>query len=297
MTRERRWRVREERTPRHRAINPVEGFKKTFTALGELALTGAQVSASVVDIDSGETLVAIDDRVVLPMANVGKVLLLVEIAARISSQGVQPLGILEKSSAEVVRHAGVWQHLQAPALPIHDIATLVGATGDNLATNVLLKQVGLDAVHERADGLGLRRTALLDRARDTRGPDDAPQFSVGSAAELTRLFLALARGQVVDQATSSRVLGWLSLNADLSMVASSFGLDPLAHRDLDHGLMLVNTTGTDDGVRADVGVLRGPRAGLAYAVLAKFEDSGVGSRLRVTDAMRVAGLDLLEYVY
>jgi beta-lactamase class A len=44
------------------------------------------------------------------------------------------------------------------------------------------------------------------------------------------LFSALARGEVVDNLTSSRVLGWLSLNADLSLVASAFGLDPLSHR-------------------------------------------------------------------
>src|SRR5690606_13931153 len=109
--------------------------------------------------------------------------------------------------------------LQAPALPIADLGALVGATSDNLATNVVLRHVGLDAVRTRAESLGLARTALLDVVRDHRGPDDAPQLSVGSAAELSWLFAALSRGQIVDQATSQRVIGWLSLNTDLSMVA------------------------------------------------------------------------------
>ena len=96
---------------------------------------------------------------------------------------------------------------------------------------------------------------------------------------------------------SQRVLGWLSLNADLSMVASAFGLDPLSHRRPDHGMLLVNKTGTDGGVRTEVGVLRGPRAGVAYAVSVQFDDTMLTSRLAVLDAMRQVGLDLLEYVH
>jgi beta-lactamase class A len=93
------------------------------------------------------------------------------------------------------------------------------------------------------------------------------------------------------------VLGWLSLNTDLSMVASAFGLDPLAHREPDHGILLVNKTGTDVGVRSEVGVLRGPRAGVVYAVSAYFADNRLSSRLAVLDGMRSVGLDLLEYVH
>jgi beta-lactamase class A len=180
---------------------------------------------------------------------------------------------------------------------VADLGALVGATSDNLATNVLLGQIGLDAVRARAESLGLTRTALLDLVRETRGPDDAPQLSVGSAAELSWLFGALYRGQVVDEVTSRRVIGWLSLNNDLSMVASAFGLDPLSHRSVDHGIQLVNKTGTDDGVRSEVGILQGPRAAVSYAVTVKFDDDSLARRLRVLDAMRTVGIDLLEYVH
>ena len=274
-----------------------ENFIGTFTSLGDLAYEGARVSASVVDLDSGRTLVAIDDRVVLPTASVGKILLLIEVSARLTERDFSGFGILDKTPKDAVGASGVWQHLQAPSLPVADLAALVGATSDNVATNVLLRQVGLPAVRQRAESLGLMRTALLDIVRDTRGPDDAPQLSVGSTAELTWLFQALARGEVVDSLTSSRVLGWLSLNSDLSMVASAFGLDPLAHRATDHGLLLVNKTGADRGVRSEVGVIRGPRTAVSYAVSVQFNDSGIWSRLRVLDTMRTVGYDLLEYVH
>ncbi len=296
-TRERRARARAARSPRHRSERPVENFSASFTALGELAYEGAQVSASVTDLDTGRSLVGIDDRIVLPTASIGKILLLIEVSARLTERDFSGYGILDKTPRDAVGDSGLWQHLQAPSLPVSDLATLVGAGSDNLATNVLLRQVGLQAVRDRTESLGLLRTALLDLVRDTRGPDDAPQLSVGSTAELSWLFAALARGEIVDNLTSSRVLGWLSLNSDLSMVAGAFGLDPLAHRGTDHGLLLVNKTGTDSGVRAEAGVVRGPRAAVSYAVSVQFNDSGLAARLRVLDAMRAVGVDLLEYIH
>jgi len=275
----------------------VANFSSTFAALGKIAYEGAQVSASVVDLNSGRTLLAIDDRIVLPTASIGKVLLLIEVSARLTSRDFSGFGILDKTPRDAVGDSGVWQHLQAPSLPVADLATLVGASSDNLATNVLLRQVGLAAVRARAESLGLMRTALLDLVRDSRGPDDAPQLSVGSTAELSWLFGALARSEVVDALTSQRVMGWLSLNTDLSLVASAFGLDPLSHRGPDHQTLLVNKTGTDVGVRAEAGALRGSSKAVSYAVSVQFNDDGLASRLRVLDAMRAVGYDLLEYVH
>ena len=275
----------------------MENFSSGFGALGELAFAGAAVSAHVLDLRSGITLVSIDDRIVLPTASVGRVLLLIEASARITAREASGYGILDKTPVDAVGDSGLWNQLQAPAFPVADVAALVGATGDNLATNVLLRHIGLQAVRARGESLGLTRTALLDLVRKNRGPDDAPQLSVGSTAELAWLFSALSRGLIVDQATSNRVLGWLSLGSDLSMVASAFGLDPLAHRIADHGIQLVNATGTDAGVRSEVGLLSGSRTGVAYAVTVQFVDSGLATRLRVLDAMRTFGFDLLEYVH
>ncbi|MBX3094703.1 MAG: serine hydrolase [Cryobacterium sp.] len=278
-------------------MSAAESFSNSFVALGDLAIRGAHVSASVNELNTGLGLVAIDDRVVLPTASVGKVLLLVEVAARLAEGGSSDLEILDKNSVDAVADSGIWQHLQAPSPPLADLAALVGSASDNLATNVLLAHVGLEAVRRRTESLGIRKTALLDVVRDERGPDDAPQLSVGSTAELAWLFGALARGQLVSQPVSQRVLDWLSLGTDLSLVASAFGLDPLAHRHVDHGIQVINKTGTDTGVRSEAGVLFGPRTAMAYAVTVQFSDTSLPGRLHVIDAMRTIGHDLLEYVH
>ncbi|MGV8894958.1 MAG: serine hydrolase [Rhodoglobus sp.] len=293
-----RWeRIHAPRAARHLATDGAENFTGTFRALGKIAYSGSRVSASVVDLNSGKTLVAIDDRIVLPTASIGKILLLIEVSARLTARDLPGLGIMDKTPLDAIGDSGLWQHLQVPSLPATDLAALVGATSDNLATNVLLRQVGLAAVRARTESLGLTRTALLDLVRDRRGPDDAPQLSVGSTAELSWLFGALARNEIVDPVTSQRVLGWLSLNSDMSMVAGAFALDPLAHRGVDHDTLLVNKTGTDTGVRAEAGALRGSGRAVAYAVTVQFTDDSLAARMRVLEAMRVVGVDLLEYVH
>lgn len=285
------------RRGKHRGHEPGDGFSRGFAALGELALGGVQVSARAVDLATGAVLFSVDDHVVMPTASIGKVLLLIEVAARLEARDTSPLSLVDRQHSDAVTGSGIWQHLAAPSLPLSDLAALVGATSDNLATNVLLRRVGLESVSARTERLGLKHTAMLDLVRIHRGPDDAPQLSVGSAKELAWLFAALARGEVVDAATSKRVVGWLSLGHDLSMVASAFGLDPLSHRGPDHGLLLMNKTGADTGVRSEAGVLRGPRAGVAYAVSTSFDDAELSNRLGVLDGMRAVGRDLLEYVH
>ena len=96
---------------------------------------------------------------------------------------------------------------------------------------------------------------------------------------------------------SAQVSEWLSLNQDLSLVAASTGLDPFAHDHDAHGLLFINKTGRDRGVRAEAGVLAGPRAGVAYSLIVCFDDLSITHRLRAHDAFRVLGVELMEYTH
>ncbi|RPE77729.1 MULTISPECIES: serine hydrolase [unclassified Frondihabitans] len=278
-------------------------FERSFRALGSLAFANARVSAAAADLDTGETLLAIDETVALPTADVGRLLLLVEVAAQLGAGRIAPLDQVAREAGRDAgggvddpRAGGLWSSLLLPSLGVIDAATLVGAVRDPVATNGLIRLVGFDAIRARGESLGLRRTALLDYTRATRGPDDAPQSSVGSTAELQQLFGDLVAGRCVDRGASNRVLGWLSAGSDLSLVASAFGLDPVAHRASDHGLQLVNITGVDRGVRSEAGALRGSHRGVSYAVTVEFDDADLETRLGVLDVFRTVGLDLLERV-
>ncbi|MEJ6553508.1 class A beta-lactamase-related serine hydrolase [Microbacterium esteraromaticum] len=282
--------------PRRAAVDR-RSFAPTLRRLEELAQSGAQVSVHVAELDSGRVVLSGDDHVPLPIAGLGVVPVLVEVAAGFASHAIDPLRIIDRVDEQLVTRSGLWRHLRAPALPLVDLAVLAAVAGDPTAANALLDAVGHERVQARMVLLGMPRSAVLDRFRDQRGPDDAPHVAVGTTREFARLFAALVDSRVVDAAVSAQVAEWLSLNQDLSLVASATGLDPFAHDDDAHGLLFINKTGRDRGVRAEAGVLAGPRAGVAYALTVCFDDLSISHRLRAHDAFRVLGTDLMEYTH
>lgn len=238
-------------------------------------------SAGVVGPD-GRVLWAHEPTRVLRTASVGKILLLLEIDRRVAD-GSLALQDPVRRPDDVVRDSGLWHAMAAPTLSVGDLAALVGSVSDNLATNALLRLVGLDAVDRVRAGLGLVDTALHDEVRGSRAPGDAATLSTGRADELVRLVRA-----AVDR---PRVRVWLEGGADLSMVAGAFGLDPLAHRGADGPpYWLAHKTGTDDGVRADVGVVGRPgTGGTTYAVVAGWDPSDGDRTDEVLAAMHAVG--------
>ena len=242
------------------------------------------------DVATSEVLASVEPERVLRTASIGKLFLLVEIA-RQAEEGALDLGEeLARTDEDAVADSGIWHLMQRDTFTVDDLCWLVGGFSDNLATNVLVRHVGIEAVTATSRDLGFVRSALLDRVRDERGPDDPWTLSAGCADELSALMARLHRGEIVSATVSARVLRWVAANADLSMVASSFGLDPLAHAEPDRGVTLVNKTGTISTVRGDVGVVAGPAAEVAYAVLASWsEDAAEDPRDRVLAEMAAIG--------
>ncbi len=237
----------------------------------------ASWSAYAVGAD-GEVLVAHEPDRVLSIASLGKVLLLLAAARAIDEGELDPVEPLRRTPADEVADTGLWQDLGVEALPAADVAALIGAHSDNLATNVLLRRIGLENVPR------LAHTALHDFVRDARGAEHPPRLASGTARELAGLFA---------QRLPPLVSGWLGRNADLSLVPGDLGLDPLAHPG-----RLRNKTGTDAGVRADAGRIETPRGPVAYAVLANWSvasphrHEGPDPLWRVIEAMRSVGREI-----
>lgn len=232
----------------------------------------------VVDTASGEVLFERHPDRMLRTASIGKVLLLQHVAALLADGTVDPGELLTRTDDDRVADSGIWQYLSIDRLPIVDLCTLVGMASDNLATNVLLRRFGVDDVAATARRLGLQRTALHDRVRDHRTDADPPTLSTGTAGELTALFTRLARQREAGEPVATQVFDWLAKGLDLSLVAAGWGLDPLAHHELDRGLSVRNKTGADVGVRAETGVLTGPARTVAYTVIANWTETDRSDR-------------------
>jgi beta-lactamase class A len=272
-------------------------------AVDQAAIRGCEAvwSISVIDVESGRSLAELGPDICLSTASIGKLIALVELAERVNRGEADLRTMVRRSDSDRVADSGLWQHLVVDELCLADVATLIGAVSDNLATNVLLGYLGLDSVHRRSELLGLETVRLHDRVRDVRTDDDPPRLSSGTARELAQLLrrLAMDDGSALSEGVGALVLGWLVPSTDLSMVAGAFGLDPLAHAERDRGVRLWSKTGTNVGVRADVGIADGPERRVAYAVLVNWSDTAsVGDRSRdaVLTGMRQIGEAIREHV-
>ncbi|TWP37335.1 serine hydrolase [Leekyejoonella antrihumi] len=234
---------------------------------------------------------------VLRTASIGKMLLLGHVAdciTRGSLRADQPITRLEE---DFIRDSGLWHVLDQDTLDLADACRLIGAVSDNLATNAVLRTVGLNRVKEYADRLGAAPMELLDKVRTHRdtatAPGAAETLSLASAQSLWRMQVAIHERRV-----DPMVAQWLSLGTDLSMVASAFDLDPLAHNEI--GLTeplpwsLVNKTGTDDGVRGDTGLVTRDGVTVAYAAVANWTPGAREDpdRATVMTRMRAIGNDI-----
>ena len=168
--------------------------------------------------------------------------------------------MVKRDDLDPVSVSGIWRHLAASELSLTDLAVLAAAQGDAYATNALLEATGIEAITRRMVDLGMRRSALLDRVRDERGPDDAPHVSLGTTREYATLMSDLVGGRAVNPAVSAQVSEWLTIGQDLSLVGAATNLRAFGHDDDAHGLLFLNRTAYDDtGVRAEAGVIAGPR--------------------------------------
>jgi beta-lactamase class A len=255
---------------------------------------GIRWSASVTITDGGHATVddSLDADAVLPTASVGKLFLLATVLDEIERRRLDPGELLDAAEAEHVADSGLLRHFDSQRATVLDLCRLVGAVSDNLATNTLIRRVGLDRVAAVTQRLGMTRSALHDVVRNERDRSQPPFLSTGAAGELEGLMRRLQSGEVVSPEVSAQLVELLRLNTDLSMVAAAFALDPLAHIGADHGIRLWNKTGTQAGTRADVGCVEAGDRVATYAVVAGY-DEVVTTRRSVLEAMRAVGAGLL----
>lgn len=232
-------------------------------------------------------LISLHEDAELTLASTGKLLLLAAVAQGIASGRLDPAETVDLADDDRCGGSGLLGVLSGRRWPIGDLAVLTASVSDNTATNALIRRIGLDRVAEVAAGLGLVRTRILDRIREPRLPSHPPTFAVGTAGELAR-FAAGLDGRLE---WTRIMLRWMAHNGDRSLVPAL-----LAHEAEDRevpasvpaGMVWVaNKTGTDAGVRADVGVMIGRGRRIGYAVLA---NGPAGDEHALVGRVRRAGL-------
>ncbi|WP_326641675.1 class A beta-lactamase-related serine hydrolase [Streptosporangium sp. NBC_01755] len=264
------------------------GFRENGAMTG-IGLPGESGAAPVIArvAVSVPGLISVDEDAELPLASVGKLLLLAVLARGITEGELDPTEIVELREDDRCGGSGLLGVLSGRRWAIGDLAVLTASVSDNTATNALLRRLGLDLVAEGAAALGFARTRILDRIREPRLPSHPPTFAVGTAGELARF----AAGLDGRREWTRLLLGWMASNTDRSLVPALLPSEP---EDLEipgsvpaGTVWVANKTGTDVGVRADVGVMIGAERRIGYAVLA---NGPAGGEHALVERARQAGL-------
>ncbi|OLT10101.1 hypothetical protein BJF79_05105 [Actinomadura sp. CNU-125] len=174
--------------------------------------------------------------------------------------------------------AGVAAELaDVPDLSVRDLLTLMIIVSDNMATNLLIDLLGMDAVTSWCARHGMPRTVLarsmMDADARARGHENRT-----TPADTAALLTGLARGDLLGERATAHALEVLTRQQTADRLP----------RHLPGGVRLAHKTGELDGVRHDAGiVLADGRAPIVIVVLTEgFADEDHAADL-VAEAGRV----------
>lgn len=161
---------------------------------------------ALTDLSSGEH-IGRDEDDVMPAASLIKVPILVALYQAVHEGRVSLGDRIRYGPEHQCLGSGVLQRLSPGVeLSVRDTAVLMIIISDNVATNMVIDTVGLDAINAEQRKLGLERTTLLRRLGDASGGLDARAMSVSTAREITRLLELIARHEVVSAEASEEML-------------------------------------------------------------------------------------------
>jgi beta-lactamase class A len=161
-----------------------------------------------------------------------------------------------------------------------DLATLMITVSDNVATNLIVDRLGIDAIQGWIDHTRLGETRLERRMMD-RAAMDAGRQNWTSAADVETVLSAIAAGTCVSRDASARMLRALEAQQ----------IQDRLPRRLPDGMGVAGKTGNFADAIHDAGIVSWPGGRLVVAVLTE----GMRPSWRAMDAIADLGAALTEF--
>lgn len=215
------------------------------------------LSFAAKNLRTGEEMLFRADEV-LPTASLVKLAILLEVFRQAEAASISLDSRVELRDTDIVGGSGVLRAMSpGTALAIRDLALLMVAVSDNVATNILLEQVGGPAaVNEAMDRLGLATIRLHSRVDFDHIGDDIRRFAEGSARDFRDLMEMIVRERVVGPDASRQMIAILQKQVHLDQVPRYLHFNPYAEDESAAGGMSVAAkTGFYPGTRTDAGAV------------------------------------------
>ncbi len=222
---------------------------------------------AVEHLTTGETIQFGDAHRPMESASVMKVPILLE-ALRQCQAGELDLLLPQVAETEdFVEGSGLLQYLSGTAsLPLQDVLTLMIIVSDNIATNMVLRQVGIPAVNRFSRELGLPTTTVHRKlAFDVPDP-----LGTTTAFEMVYLLAKLYRGQVLDAQHTALALDILGRQQYQWLLTRKLPYELLDDNgDAPPRVRVLSKSGSLTGIRNDVGLVLTPWGDYAIALLSQ----------------------------
>lgn len=241
-----------DRMTRDELHDAIRALAEQFS--GELGL-------AAINVDTGEA-VEWNADALFPTASVIKLAVLVEVYRQAAREELKLQRRMELRADEIVGGSGILKVLGPGLNPtVRDVATLMVVLSDNTATNMLIDLVGgVPAVNRTIhDDLGLPSIVLHNRIDFARIGSDVRRLAESSARDMATLVAMLARGEVVDAASSAAMISIMRRQQYLDQAPRYLAYSPYAvELGIEQPLEFAGKTGFFPGTRVDAGVLMMP---------------------------------------
>ncbi len=251
------------------------------TVSGIISSYGANASVtytSLSDLDGYATF-AVDGSEPHVSASMIKLAIMAEVFDQVNSGYLALEDSYTVQDSDIVGGTGTLQGSgPGTQLSLSDLVRHMIAESDNVATNMLIDLVGMDAVNEEAAKLGLNATSLQRYMMDT----DAQAAGIEnhmSSDDAAVILLLIANGEFYTPELSQLATDFLSQQTDAGGIAAS----------LSSGETFAHKTGTLTNVKHDAGIVQG-EAPYVLSVFVEGVDEGSALSLmgEVTTAIETA---------
>jgi beta-lactamase class A len=144
----------------------------------------------------------------------------------------------------------------------NDLVTLMIGPSDNTATNAWIERLGIENVNARMRSLGFEKMRLLSLLPWLDPSVEGPlwqglRFGIVTPREVAEWYARVARGELLDPESSTRMFAYLDNGPSRARIARRFS----------SAALWAGKTGTMSGVRNDSGILRTPKGRFVIVVL------------------------------
>ncbi len=185
----------------------------------------------------------------VPSASVIKLPIMIEAMTWVQDGRLNPDEIHILTNSEKAGGTGVLNtYPHRSRISYRDLITLMMTISDNTATNILIRELGMDNINARITSLGLTQSRLNREMMDTLAVKQGRQNYV-TTREMSQLIRLIYEKRIVTPALCDEMIGILKANEDTTTIP----------RLLPKTMLVAHKTGTLNYIRGDVGIVYAPK--------------------------------------